>query len=76
MIRVKCQLFLIVSIDYTGKTHAIHKPDAPFTMVDFSNISALGKDEVTSSNLVISSSKTCRNAGFFVYFGQKCRICF
>ena len=29
----------------------------------------LGKDEVTSSNLVISSSKACRNAGFFVYFG-------
>ena len=28
----------------------------------------LGKDEVTSSNLVISSSKTCRNAGFFVSF--------
>ena len=29
----------------------------------------LGKDEVTSSNLVISSMKTCRNAGFFVRFG-------
>ena len=28
----------------------------------------LGKDEVTSSNLVISSTKTCRNAGFFVSF--------
>ena len=28
----------------------------------------IGKDEVTSSNLVISSSKTCRNAGFFHAF--------
>ena len=29
----------------------------------------LGKDEVTSSNLVISSTKACRDAGFFVGLG-------
>ena len=28
----------------------------------------LGKDEVTSSNLVISSIRTCRNAGSFLLF--------